>query len=141
VRRRRTCCRIDLLESNNWFVVRCGRVETVVLVDFGYVFRVCERNIHTLFVLSASSPNSYFRYPEKTYIVQRRPVLRQLNDLNRRIVTNLRVIPRGQRDLRQTERAIVLHIRRASDLEDRDGVVRVIQGLVVVPKIDVKLRS
>ena len=67
-------------------------------------------------------------------------MLRQLDDLDRRVVSNFRCVVRWQRNLRKTEGAVVLLVRRASDLKDWQHSVRVIEGLVAVAHVDVEKR-
>ena len=75
-----------------------------------------------------------------THVIQRCAMLRHFNDLDSCVVADLGRVVCGQRHLREAEGAVVLLVGRAGDLEDGDGVVRVVEGLVAVAHVDVELR-
>ena len=65
-------------------------------------------------------------------------MLRQLDNLNRRIVAYLRRETGGQRDLWQTKGAVVLLVRGPCDLEDGQHGMRVVERLIAKAHVDVE---
>jgi hypothetical protein len=141
MRRGRTGSRVDDLEAD--FLARLRAVEAVCAVDFGDVLGLCEGDVCALsshvsqFIDSSCSVAVRER---GTHVVQRCAVLRHLDDLNSRVVADLGRVVCGQRHLREAEGAVVLLVGWTGDLEDGDGVVRVVEGFVAVAEVDVELR-
>lgn len=67
-------------------------------------------------------------------------MLRCLDDLDRCVVSDFRCVIRRQWDLRNTEGAIILLVGRASDLEDWQHSMRVVEWLVAVAHVYVEKR-
>jgi hypothetical protein len=67
-------------------------------------------------------------------------MLRQFDDLDRRVVADLEGEVRRQRDLRQAEGAVVLRVGGPDDAEDGDRGVAVVERLVAVAHVEVELR-
>jgi hypothetical protein len=65
-------------------------------------------------------------------------MLRRFDNLNRCIIAHLGRIILRQRHLRQTEASIILHIRWASDLENGQHGVRVVERFVTVTHVYVE---
>ena len=65
-------------------------------------------------------------------------MLRRLDNLDGRIIANLWLVARRERDLRETECTVVLLVRGPCDLEDGNHGVREIEWLVAEAHIDVE---
>jgi len=73
-----------------------------------------------------------------THVVESSTMLRKLDNLNSRVVADLRRVVCGQRYLWQAELAWVLLVRRSLNLEHWQHRMRVVQRLIAVAHVDVE---
>jgi hypothetical protein len=97
--------RVQHLETNFLFSLR--GIEAVVLCDWCDLFWLGEGDIDALYFCQRLHTHPTHL---STHVVKRRAMLRQLNDLDSRIVSNFRVVAGGQWYLRHAKCAVVLVI-------------------------------